>query len=224
MNRRVLFAALLLAAVVSVNAQTKSVKKAALLSMILPGAGEIYTENYKKAVFFMSTEVIILMSYGYVNSEVDNSIDTYKMFAGEYAGSDFDQSDDYFQIMHDNFSFDEYNANIERRARNYYLLYKNDTAEYQKYLDNNLLSENNRWEWENEGKWLEYRDLRKDKQNIKIVSNFLVAAVLLNRLVSTIDAVTSAKKFNISQRKTSRIYVKPDFRNKGIRLHYEIKF
>ncbi len=224
MNRRLLLAFLVLAIVCSISAETKSVKKAALLSLLMPGAGEVYTERHKKAIFFMSTEVVILMSYAYMSSEVDNAIDSYKMYAEQYANSDFNESDDYFQIMHDNYSFDEYNADIERRARNYYLLYKNDPSEYQKYLDANLMAENTRWEWEDKGKWIEYREMRKDKQNLKIMANFLVAASLLNRVVSTIDAVASAKRFNASQSRTSRIYVKPDLKKRGIRLHYEFKF
>ncbi len=224
MRRKLLFVVLVTMIAVTIQAETKSVRRAAFMSLVLPGSGEVYTERYKKATFFLSTEVIIWMSYGYFNTEVDNAIDSYKMYAEQYAGSNFNESDEYFQTMHDYYSWDEFNQDIERRARNYYLLYKNDPAEYQKYLDNNLMAENTRWEWEDKGKWIKFKEMRKDKQNLKIMANFMIAAALLNRVVSTIDAVASSKRFNASQNKTSRIYVKPDLKKRGLRLHYEIKF
>lgn len=195
-----------------------------LYSAILPGLGEIYTKNPTKAGFFIGTEFAILFSYFRFKSETEWKIDSYEQFAFVNAGIDKNSSDIVYQRAQDYISSEEYNESIILAARNYFLIYYHDEEAFQEYLDYHLIPEEEGWDWETNKNWSKFYKLRRQKQDLEIYSNFAVAGLILNRLVSILDSAISVKKYNKQNKYYGKLYVAPVWDNKGIKIGYEYKF
>ena len=217
---------LILLLIISFNlfSQQLSAKKAMLYSAILPGLGEIYTKNPTKAGFFLGAEFAILFSYFRFKTETEWKIDSYEQFAFVNAGIPQNSSDVLYQNAQDYISSEEYNERIILAARNYFLIYYNDEEAYEEYLSYHLIPEEEGWDWENNKNWSKFQKLRRQKQDLEIYSNFAVAGLILNRLVSILDSAISAKKYNKQNQYYGKLYVAPVWENKGLKIGYEYKF
>ncbi len=225
MIRKTVLALLLLLLLCTMAAQEKvSVLKAMALSAVLPGAGDLYMGNYQKGAAFLSAEVIIWLAYLRLDQERDWAIESYQDYADAYAGVPKGQDDDYYQRIQNYYSSEEYNDDVIRDARNYYLIYNNDQEAYQEYLSNYLIPEEEAWQWENDSRWSEYKKRRNRKQDMEIYSNFALGAAILNRVVSVIATTASARKHNRAVRMLKNVSIEPDLQNNGIRLNYAIHF
>lgn len=201
-----------------------SVKKAMLYSALVPGLGEMYTQNYSKGAFFLAAETAIIFSYFRMQSERDWAINSYKQYAFSLVGVSKNMDDTYYQLIQNFMSSEEYNDNIIRDARNYFLIYNTDPEGYEAYLDEYLIPEENSWHWDNNGEWLEYIKLRLKKQDYEIYSNFTFAAAILNRIISVIDSAVEAKRLNRSGQYLGKLSVQPDWNKKGMKINYEYRF
>ena len=161
-----------------------------------------------------------------LKQETDWASAAYKDYAENIVNAPQDSDKEYYQLIQDNFSSDAYNASVERYARNVYLIIKNDPEGYEEYLEKYKVPEEYSWDWENNKNWNRYKDLRYTKQNYEVYENFAVAALLINRLVSAVDAAVTAKKVNRNEDKHSlgKLNVTPDFIKDGMKVSYEIKF
>ncbi len=72
-----------------------SVKKAMLYSAIVPGMGEMYSQNYSKGAMFLAAETAIIFSYFRLQSERDWAINSYKQYAFSVVGVSKEMDDDY---------------------------------------------------------------------------------------------------------------------------------
>lgn len=63
--------------------ETKSPLKAAVFSVILPGAGEWYTESYKSAIGFFAAEVVFLSAYLYYDNDAASREKAYHKVAND---------------------------------------------------------------------------------------------------------------------------------------------
>ena len=204
--------------------QELSARKAMLYSAILPGLGEIYTKNPTKAGFFLGAEFAILFSYFRFKTETEWKIDSYERFAFVNAGIPKNSSDVLYQNAQDYISSEEYNERIILAARNYFLIYLNDEEAYEEYLSYHLIPEEEGWDWENNKNWSKFQKLRRQKQDLEIYSNFAVAGLILNRLVSILDSAISTKKYNKQNKYYGKLTVAPVWENKGLKIGYEYKF
>lgn len=201
-----------------------SVKKAMLYSAVVPGLGEMYTQNYSKGAFFLATETAIIFSYFRMQSERDWAVNSYKQYAFSLVGVPKNMDDAYYQLIQNYMSSEEYNDNIIRDARNYFLIYNTDPEGYEAYLETHLIPEENSWHWDNNGEWIEYIKLRLKKQDYEIYSNFTFAAAILNRIISVIDSAVEAKRLNRSGQYLGKLSVQPDWNKKGMKINYEYRF
>ena len=217
---------MILAVSLNIFGKEVSVKKAMLLSAIMPGLGQAYAHNYSRAGVFAAGEVAIRLSAERLKKETNWTIDAYEDYAYSIAGVSGSKDDAYYQLIQENFSSEIYNDSVERYARNVYLIINNDQQGYRDYLENNLISEENSWDWENRDNWNEYKDLRFTKQNYVVYENLAVAALIINRLISMVDAAITAKKANVGEleKDLGELQVAPDFTRNGLRILYEIKF
>ena len=193
-------------------------------SAILPGSGELYAKNYNKAAGFFCAEITIILSYFRLKDETDWAINSYKQFAFSNAEVSQNEDDSYYQLIQNYRSSDIYNSNILRDARNYFLIYKNDPEGYENYLQKNLISQDQEWDWGTDENWVRYKKMRYDKQNLEIYTKFTFAAAILNRVVSFVDAAVTARKHNNSVEKIGSFHVDPDWQKKGMKIYYEYKF
>ncbi len=209
---------------IMLQAKEVSVKKAVLFSALLPGTGELYSNNKTGAVIFLSSELALITSLFRTNQEIKWAQDNYKQFALTKAGVPKDRTEEYYNSIENYMSSEDYNQEVIQSARNFYLLYYYEPEEYQKFVDENSYSSEYSWDWGSNQNRKQYRDLRVRKQKFEITSNFIIGAMLVNRVVSVINAAKSAKGNNRKFRDLGSLSVQPDFIKSGVKLNYEIQF
>lgn len=193
-------------------------------SALVPGLGEMYAQNYSKGAIFLAAETAIIFSYLRLQNERDWTINSYKQYALSVAGVPTDMDDSYYQLIQNYMSSEEYNDNIIRDARNYFLIYNTDPQGYEEYLEANLIPPENSWHWDSDDEWIKYIDLRVRKQDYEIYANFAIAAVILNRIVSIIDSAVEARKFKLTNQYLGKLSIKPDWSKRGMKINYEYRF
>ena len=210
----------------NVFAKEVSVKKAMFFSLILPGMGQAYAQSYSKTGVFVAAELATYLSWMRLSKETDWAIDAYKEYAFSISGVPKDRDKIYYQLIQNNFSSELYNEGVIRYARNVFLIINNDQTGYEEYLGNFMIPEEYSWDWQNDDNWSKYKNLRYDKQNYEVYENFAVAALIVNRMVSMIDAAITAKRVNAGKdsSKFGQLNVAPDFAKDGMRISYEVKF
>jgi len=207
------------------NFNDRSNKKSAFgamtMSAVLPGSGQIYLGQNTKAGIMLTAEMIAIFSLYRFNKEINILTDDFQMFAYSNAGLRRGVSDNIYRLAHNWKSSEEYHDAMRLWARNRFLIILNDPELYEIVVEYNSLSPEDSWNWENESDFIQYRSIRRDKQNFEIYRNFAVGAMIVNRLISTIDSAIFANRLNNSN---SQLFSMPDFERKGVSLIYEIKF
>ena len=222
--KKIIFPILLLFIVFNLFAQEQSILKNIALSAVIPGLGELKTNNYTKTGIFFTTEIGIWFSYFRFKEEMKWSENSYQQFAFSKTQIPVNSSDDYYQNLQDYRSSDVYNENVELYARNVFLLYYNDPDGYEEFLNNNLIPDNEAWDWETDKNWNKYKQLRRKKQDYEIYTKFAFASIILNRVISVIDTAFSTKKYNKKILQNSSLNFTPNFQKKGLQVVYEYKF
>ncbi|MBN1948920.1 MAG: hypothetical protein JW784_04180 [Candidatus Cloacimonetes bacterium] len=203
-----------------------SIRKSMFFSLLTPGLGQIYNRDYTKAGIFLTTELIVIASYFRLNAETGWAINSYQQFAWNKAFIPINSSDEYYQLVQDFISSEDYNAGVINFARNVFLSANSpyyNPEQYYQYLEDYLIPPDLAWDWQLEKNWLQYRELRRNKQDLEIYKNFAFAAAILNRIVSVVDAAISARKIKKTHL-LSNLNFQPDWQKKGVRIFYEYKF
>lgn len=203
-----------------------SIRKSMFYSLLTPGLGQIYNHDYTKAGIFLTTELVVIASYFRLKAETDWAINSYQLFAWNKASIPENSSDDYYQLVQDYMSSEDYNAGVINFARNVFLSANSpyyNPEQYYQYLEDYLIPSDLSWDWQLERNWLHYRELRRNKQDLEIYMNFAFAAAILNRIVSVVDAAISARKIKKIPL-LSNLNLQPDWQKKGVRVYYEYNF
>ncbi|PWB69920.1 hypothetical protein C3F09_09950 [candidate division GN15 bacterium] len=158
----------------------KSVLKAAVLSALLPGAGEYYLGNRGKARYFFAVEaiswtgVIAYRIYGHWRQE------DYIRYARTYANANLDgKSEEFRDLVGFYHSIDEYNTlgRVYDPERPY--LY--DTPD-------------NHWRWQSDADQAAYRNLKNRSREAYRRARFAVGIAVANRIVSVLDAIRDGRR------------------------------
>ena len=197
-----------------------SYKKAILFSALVPGTGEVYLHKYTKAGILFASELSVLMAYIRMNNQTKWAENSYKELAFSKAGLSKNSTKYEYALASRWISSEAYNEYLDMKARNYYLLYKNDLESYQNYLSEHKIPEDKAWEWQNNENWVKYRKYRISRQDYRIYANLIASGFVLNRLFSILDSVISIKKIN----KKGRLTASVNLRKKGIKIKYAYKF
>lgn len=164
------------------NSQKISVGKAFFMSLILPGWGESYTGNSGYTKVFFSIEAF---SWGML---IANSLrvswltDDYQTWAYQHAGITRGTKEDQYWIdigKYDNIY--EYN---EQRRRDRYVdaIYEENASNF--------------WQWDSRSNRFKYDALRIEARELENNEVYYVGAIVLNHLVSAINALRLAKAHN----------------------------
>lgn len=165
------------------EAGRKSPVLAMFLSIVLPGAGELYAGNSGTARYFMAADGVLWLTFAGLSLQSSWVMEDARSFAGLRAGADFSGKDDRFEAQVGNYmSMQDHNA-TKLRDRRYDELYKG--AEYA-------------WQWTAEGDRLRYRSMRIRSDELRQAAGFAVGALVVNRIISAFSAWQSAKSFNTS--------------------------
>ncbi|MCB9069329.1 MAG: hypothetical protein H6629_16165 [Calditrichae bacterium] len=163
-------------------------------SLILPGAGEWAMGNKGAAKVFFGSEMVLWLGFWGAQSYVNILQNDMESFAALNAGVRTAGKDDQFWIDVGTASdLDEFNHErlLERDIDATYP----ETAEYQ-------------WQWNSEDNRREYLQKRFDRLDWKRRTNWVVGALILNRLVSAIDVVRLLRKqTDETQARKSIMYV-----------------
>jgi hypothetical protein len=161
--------------------------RAFFLSFVLPGAGEYYVGSKKWATVFAVSELTLWTTFTafrlYGNGKRDDS----RLFAVAHAGIDpAGKSDQYFIDIENFLSVVAYN-DFKLQQRDIDALYPEDGT----YA----------WQWDNESSRTKYERMRVAKDQAYNRSMIVVAAVVLNHLVSGVDAIRVAnQKASLSEK------------------------
>ncbi|MCL2064980.1 MAG: hypothetical protein FWG98_11525 [Candidatus Cloacimonetes bacterium] len=198
----------------------KSASLAMLMSAAVPGSGQYYIGKNTRATVFLTADIFSFFALYRFSKEKNNLIDHYQMYAYSHADLRKGASDDIYSLAHRYTSSDEYNRMVILYARNFLLANRITQEEYDEYVERNIIGHEDSWTWQTDFHYNEYRDIRRDKQNYEIYENFAVGALIVNRLISVIDAAIQTNRVN----RISHVYAVPIDNGRGITLLYEHKF
>jgi len=164
----------------------KSVGLAVLYSLLVPGMGELYADGFSSGKYFLIAEGVLWLGYAAVQIHADELRDGARSFAVSHAGVDVSGKDDDFFVDVGNFmTVADYN---DKRLRD---------REPEKLYDP-LAGYN--WRWDNDASRLTYRDQRISSENMYNNRKFIGAAIVVNHIVSAINAARSVIAYNNAQR------------------------
>jgi hypothetical protein len=166
---------------IELSNKKKSAPLAILYSLLLPGMGELYAERFDSGKYFTIADGVLWGVFAgfeiYGNWQEKN----YKSFAETIGGVNLDGKDsDYFANIGNYQSIDEYNAEMD--LNEYYSKVYNTSTHY--------------WKWANTDQRREYRNMWSKSENAYNNVRFVVGALILNRVVSVINAVRLVAAYN----------------------------
>jgi hypothetical protein len=165
----------------SAGSSDKSPVLAAALSIILPGAGELYAGNSTAAQYFLAIDATLWLAFTGFSLQSTWVMDDARLYARDRAGADFAGKDEQFEAQLGNYmSRDDYNL-ARLRDRRFSELFLGPAYD---------------WKWEATEDRLRYRKMRIRSGELTQAAEFVVGALVVNRIISTFSAWRSAKSHN----------------------------
>lgn len=160
----------------------KSVGLAALYSLLVPGMGELYAGGFASGKYFLMAEGGLWITYAIFEIHGNDLRDGARAFAASRAGATVGGKDDQFFVDLGNFlSMDDYNDK-RLRDREPARLYSLEKGQY--------------WRWDTDESRLAYREQRIASDRAYNNRKFVGAAILVNHVVSAINAARAAIAHN----------------------------
>ncbi len=167
-------------AVLESNPKSPSEGKAFLLSFVLPGAGEYYADSKKMAKIFFSSEVLLWTTYLSFRAYGNWKKGDYQHLAVSHAGVNLSGKDHQYFVNIENFdTLREYNE-TKLQQREFDKLYP-ETPYYN-------------WQWNSEASRHQFEKLRIASDTAYQRSLFVIGGIVINHIVSAIDALRLARK------------------------------
>lgn len=167
----------------SVEKKRKNPGLAIIYSLLLPGMGELYAGNYDSGKYFTIAEAAFWTTYIGMNLYGENKRSNYKTFAASSGGVNLDGKDeDYFAIISEHINIDDYN-NIKLLERRFDEMYDAST---------------HYWNWQSNDNRRTYRGMWVSSETAFNNLRFVAGALILNRLISAINAVRITAAYNRS--------------------------
>jgi hypothetical protein len=164
--------------------EKKSPGIAILYSMLLPGMGQLYADDYSTGKYFTIADGIFWSVFSGITIYGKNKESDSRAYAVANAGINLHGKDDaYFANISSYENIDRYNTEQEL-SREFDAVYDPET---------------HYWSWESESQRKIYRGLWSSSENAKNNVRFAVGALILNRVVSAIFAVRSVNAYNKKQ-------------------------
>lgn len=162
--------------------EQKSVSVAAIYSLLLPGMGELYVGDYRVGKYFTVAEASLWLTWTgfqvYGNWQQTDA----RNFAIQHAAVNLSGKDDQYFIDIGNFiSVYAFNEEV-LRERNSYKVYNPNSGSY--------------WKWDTDANRERYRLLRVSSDETFNSSRYIIAAIVVNHVVSAVNAVRMAISHN----------------------------
>lgn len=162
--------------------QKKKAFVAICYSLLLPGMGEWYADNLNSGKYYLMAEGGIWLTYASVHAYGTWMQSDARTFARTHAGFSPDAKDDQFYVNVGNFS-NVYDYNEKKlRDRDLDKVYDPSAG----YV----------WNWDSEASRQRFRSLRVSSDGVITNSGFIIAAAVVNRIVSAINAARCVRQYN----------------------------
>lgn len=182
----------------------KSAILAVGLSLVLPGAGEMYAGNVRTGTYLMAADGALWLTYAGFVLHGNWVMDDARSFAAMKSGANFSGKDDRFDVNVGNFmSTEEYN---ETRLRN---------REYEDVYSGSSYQ----WTWLQERDRQHYRNLRIKSDQIHQSSDFVIGALVVNRIVSALLAWRSVQSANATNEVEGGWRLESEIQHTGNAVH-----
>ena len=159
----------------------KSRGLAILYSLLLPGMGELYADGYDSGKYFTIAEGVLWGTYIGMSVYASNQEDNFKAYATSNASiNTVGKNDDYFATIGQFENIDEYNDQ-KALERNFNQMYDSETFF---------------WKWQSTEDRRTYRSMWSSSEQTNNDLRFVVGAMLLNRVVSAINAARLVGAYN----------------------------
>ena len=166
---------------------------AAIYSLLLPGMGEWYAERFSTGKYFLMAEGGLWLTYAGFQLYGDALRDDARAFAVAHAGVSLaGKSDQYFVDIGNFLNLDAYN---EKKLR--------DREPERLYS----VAAGQGWNWDSDASRAAYRSERVGSDNVYNNRKFVVAAVIVNHVVSAINAARAAVAYNESLGQSGAIQI-----------------
>lgn len=162
--------------------QRKSVAKAAILSALIPGAGQYYVGSRSKAKYFFAVEAVTWIAFFSFRTYGSWKKDDMINYGNLHANAQLDGKDDEFLDMvgfYDNI----YQYNSFGRVFDPERPYLYDTPE-------------NHWLWQTDKEQAAFRELKNASREAYRRSEFMIGVAVVSRLVSIADAIRDGIRHN----------------------------
>jgi hypothetical protein len=168
-----------------------SMKKAIILSLLFPGAGEYYADARFKGQVFMGVETAIWAGFLAYRVYGGWKADDYKQFAAAHAGVDNASKDKEFYDM---IGFYDNREEYNQFGRLYYpdRPYYNDNSAYY-------------WQWDSDASRLQFKNLKDASKTAFRNSTFLIGLAIANRVIAGIDTYRTVKTAQAKLRSLTQI-------------------
>ncbi|HKI79832.1 MAG TPA: hypothetical protein VKA26_14925 [Ignavibacteriaceae bacterium] len=162
----------------------KNVGLAVIYSLLLPGMGELYAGSYSSGKFYTIADGALWGTFIGFNAYGNMRKRDYQAFAASNGGVNNSGKDADFYATIGNYS-DVYQYNNEKSLeRNFNQIY-DENSDY--------------WKWQTTSDRKTYRDMWVSSEGAYNNLRFIVGALILNRIVSVINAVRLVTKYNNQQ-------------------------
>lgn len=165
----------------TINQEKKNPGLAILFSLLLPGMGELYANEFESGKYFTIADGLLWGTLAGFNIYGNWQEKNYRSFAETNAGINSDgKESDFFANVGSYLSVEDYNKAQELK-REFGKVY-----DPQKYF----------WNWKNNDMRKEYRGMWSSSENAFNNMRFVAGALILNRLISAINAVRLVSTYN----------------------------
>ena len=160
----------------------KSGFTAVLYSLLLPGMGELYVDGFEQGQYSLIAEGGLWLTYfsfqrygSWLQTDARN-------YAASHAGATINGKQDQFFVDLGNFN-DTHDYNDKKlRDRDLEKVYNINTGYY--------------WRWDSDLNRKEYRAIRVSSERVLNNSQFVIATIVVNRLISAINAARLTRLYN----------------------------
>jgi hypothetical protein len=180
----------------------KSVMLAVVASLIVPGLGELYAGSFETGKYHMIAEGGLWLTYSGFRMHSNWLLQDAQTFANQHAAANFSNKDEQYLVNIGNFNTTaEYN-DTKSRNREYDLIYQPTRPEYQ-------------WNWDTDANRLRFKDMRIHSGEVKNNSKFVIAAVVVNHILSAFSAGKKTAAYNRSLSTIDKIEINTYTLNNG---------
>ena len=159
----------------------KNVGLAIVFSLLLPGMGELYADNYSSGKYFTIADAALWGTYFGMRAYGNQKRNDYKAFAASNGGVNNNGKDDtYYATIGDYISVNDFN----------------DEKALERKFDQMYNTEQYYWDWKTTENRRTYRGMWTSSESAFNNLRFVAGALILNRVVSAINAVRSVVAYN----------------------------